>query len=69
MSSRNSSCVRGPLTTRDRALVNAGINLALRDSSMREARALDGERRARYVQYARCFNRIAITFRKLGVQS
>ena len=67
--SRVSPRVRGPLTARDRALVGCGINLALRDSVMREARAVDGERRARYVQLARNFNRIAMLFRRVGGES
>ena len=67
--SRVSPRVRGPLTPRDRALVGCGINLALRDSVMREARAVDGDRRTRYVQLARNFNRIAMLFRRVGGES
>ena len=67
MSTRNTARVRGPLTDADRALVGCGINLALRDSAIRDARNSSGDRRSRLARMARTFNRIAITFRKVGV--
>ena len=54
---------RGPLTARDRALVNAGINLAERDYAMRVARDSTGVIRSKYAQLARKFNRLAMAFR------